>query len=163
MRENSGARSVAHGAPLTITPDSPSDLFESSLVGYERKQLIDYRRIVHTTASQSVFSLAQNPVERCTASKGGVMQCVIAECHLYWHDGAKRWLSARELLTSIGFPCDTALHKIYLPALSSPDVAGLPVCSFNSNRKAIGFPSRKRGSCGNQAGNSMSVSSVGRS
>ena len=94
-------------------------------------------------------------------SKNGILQCIIAECHLFWHQQKKRWFTVRELSTAMGFPVYVDLQRQFLPAMSNEGLAATPLCSFNANRHAAGFQGRKRTAMSHQCGNSMNVSSIG--
>ena len=71
----------------------------------------------------------------------------------------RRWLTARELLVSMLFPCYQALQQIYLPVLSPSQMP--PLCCFNVNRRARGYAGRQRNHMSHQAGNSMAITSIG--
>ena len=53
------------------------------------------------------------------------------------------------------------LQQIYLPALHTSDLVHVPVCCFNTNKKARGFKGRRRAATTHQCGNSMAVQSIG--
>ena len=157
-REGSGSYNSCAPTPTVNADPTDSMVFERCLASYETKHLASYRQL---TAPGSVFALSQNAEHRPQQSKNGILQCIIAECNLLWHEQRRRWYTVRELLAVIGFPVYQDLQRHYLPAMTSDALAATPLCSFNTNRRAAGFKGRKRTAMSHQCGNSMAVSSVG--
>ena len=68
-----------------------------------------------------------------------------------------RWLVARELLCSQGFPVFESLCQV------ACGKQGVPLCSFNVDRERLGLSPRKWVPMAGQAGNSMNVNMIGAS
>ena len=92
-------------------------------------------------------------------SKKGVMQCLLAECSLYWFEPVGRFFTARELLLMMGFPVYKEILAILQPRESHDSL--ISVCSFNENRSVRVGVGRKRAALSHQAGNSMCVTAIG--
>ena len=152
-RSSSIARGSNHGQHVTLAShDRP---FEAVLTQQETTFLHRFRKLCNS--DNSVYTLTQDPNERPTMSKKGVMSCIISESGVYFHNGATRFFSVRELLVIMGFPVYGQLRAMMQPGSSSP----IDVTSFNVNRAAVLGHARRRTSMSHQAGNSMSVPAIG--
>jgi len=97
--------------------------------------------------------VGQNATVHPQTSSQDTLCTVIRNPHLIVSPEHGRWMSARELLCTQGFP----VYPVLLQAATSSD---RPVCSFNKERAAHHGP-RHRTSITRQAGDSMNVNMIG--
>ena len=92
---------------------------------------------------------------------------MIRNVHIIMSPEHRRWLAARELLCSQGFPAfDFLIIAATAPTnggggASSCSLVPSAVCSFNLSRESRCCPPRHRTSMSGQAGDSMNVNMIG--
>ena len=71
------------------------------------------------------------------------------------------WYTSRELLLAMGFPVYPSSVQLYLPHLDKTELNNVTLCSYNKNRRELGFGGRKRSAMARQAGDPTTANSVG--
>ena len=126
--------------------------FAEALTDRELDFLKGYLQLLHSRAG-FVVQLNQNPEHHSNYNRSRHrLQTITRNNHMLFSLTFGRWLTLRELLLAQAFPV--------LDTLGSILGRGGP-CSFNVDRKSLGFGARKRNAVSEQVGNSMNVNAIG--